>query len=52
VESASGLPHASVAVCNNLLTYDQRLIRRTIGSLSDAAMRRISACLKTALDLP
>jgi mRNA interferase MazF len=52
VDTASGLPHASVAVCNNLLTFDQRLIRRTVGSLSDATMRRINACLKTALELP
>jgi mRNA interferase MazF len=52
VDTASGLPHASVTVCNNLLTFDQRLIRRTVGSLSDATMRRINACLKTALELP
>jgi len=52
VETNSGLPHLSVAVCNNFLTIDQVLILRVIGSLSDAAMQKISDRLKAALELP
>src|SRR5690349_1076566 len=52
VETGCGLPHVSVAVCNNVLTIDQGLIRRTIGQLSDAATQQINDRLKTALDLP
>ena len=51
VDTASGLPHVSVAVCNNFLTLDQALIRRTIGRLSDATMQMIEDGLRTALEL-
>ena len=51
VETASGLVHVSVALCNDLLTYDQGLIRRKIGQLSDVTMQKIHDCLKTALGL-
>jgi mRNA interferase MazF len=51
-ETASGLSHVSVASCTNLLTVDQALIHRTIGYLTDAAMRQVNDCLKTALELP
>jgi mRNA interferase MazF len=52
VDKACGLPHVSVAVCNNLLTADQRLIRRQLGTLSAATTQQIGAALKTALELP
>jgi mRNA interferase MazF len=52
VETASGLPHVSVAVCSNFLTQDQRLIRRTIGTLSDATMQKIGDALRFALEVP
>jgi mRNA interferase MazF len=52
VDTASGLPHVSVAVCNNFLTLDQALIRRTIGALSDATLQKIGDALCAALDLP
>jgi mRNA-degrading endonuclease toxin of MazEF toxin-antitoxin module len=52
VETASGLPHLSVAVCNNFLTLDQTQIRRTVGQLSGATMQKIADCLKTALGMP
>ena len=41
----------SIVQCENLITYDQRLILRVIGSLSDAAMKKIDACLKAALGI-
>ncbi len=51
-ESTSGLSRACVASCANLLTFDQSLVRRTIGSLSDSLLRQIEGCLKTVLELP
>jgi mRNA interferase MazF len=41
----------SVVQCENLITFDQALILRVLGSLSDAAMRQIDACLKEALGI-
>ena len=41
-----------LASCKDILTRDQALILRTIGVLSDAAMRQIEDCLKTVLELP
>ena len=38
--------------CENLITYDQSLILRVIGSLSTSAMHRIDACLKAVLGIP
>jgi mRNA-degrading endonuclease toxin of MazEF toxin-antitoxin module len=52
VETGSGLAFVSVASCNNLLTVRQAPIDKVLGSLSDATMRKIDICLKTALDLP
>jgi mRNA interferase MazF len=52
VEPASGLRHVSYAVCNNLLTIDQKRIVRSMGTLSPAAMQEIDARLRFALGLP
>jgi mRNA interferase MazF len=52
IETASGLRKVCVASCINILTMDQTVILRTIGSISDAAMQQISACLRTVLELP
>lgn len=52
VETASGLSKVCVASCTNVLTRDQALVLRTVGSLSDAAMQRIGDCLKQVLALP
>ncbi len=52
VETGSGLSKVCVASCINVTTYDQALVTRTIGYLSDAAMLQIEACLKTVLELP
>lgn len=41
----------SIIQCENLITYEQRLILRVIGSLSDIAMQQIDVCLKAALDI-
>ncbi len=41
----------SIVQCENLVTHDQRLILRIIGSLSDSAMQQIDACLKDALGI-
>ena len=51
-EPASGLTRVCVANCTTYLTIDQALIQRTVGYLSDAAMRQIAACLRQVLDLP
>ena len=48
----TGLRHASVIQCENLITLDQSLILRTIGRLSSAMIRQIDSCLKAALGLP
>jgi mRNA interferase MazF len=45
----SGLLHDSVISCLNLATLTEDRLDVTIGSLPDAAMARISDCLKTAL---
>jgi mRNA interferase MazF len=52
VETGSGLSKVCVASCANVRTFDQALIPRTIGFLSDAAMGEIEACLKKVLQLP
>ena len=52
VEAASGLSKVCVASCTNVLTIDQALVLRTVGSLSDAAMQQIGDCLKKVLELP
>ncbi len=48
----SGLLHTSAVKCEHLITVHQRLIQRTVGSLSANLMRQIDACLKAALELP
>src|SRR5438128_874781 len=52
VETAAGLSKLCYASCKDILTRDQTLILRTVGVLSDAALRQIEACLKTVLELP
>jgi mRNA-degrading endonuclease toxin of MazEF toxin-antitoxin module len=52
VETGSGLSRVCVASCINVTTYDQALVTRTIGYLSDAAVRQVGACLRTVLELP
>jgi mRNA interferase MazF len=51
VETGSGLNKVCVASCFNLTTYDQALVLRTIGYLSDAVMHQIEACLKVVLEI-
>jgi mRNA interferase MazF len=48
---ATGLRQNSMIQCENLLTYDQRLIITTIGRLSQPMMQQINDCLRKALDL-
>src|SRR5581483_12382629 len=45
VETSSGLSKICDASCPNVLTLDQGFILRTVGSLSDAVLRQIEACL-------
>ena len=40
-----------VASCINITTYDQALVKRTIGYLSDAVMLQIEASLKVVLEI-
>ena len=49
--SGTGLRQNSMIQCENLLTYDQRLIIAKIGELSAPWMQRVDDCLKSALDL-
>ena len=42
----------SIVQCENLVTQDQRLILRRIGSLSDSAMQQVDVCLKATLGIP
>jgi mRNA-degrading endonuclease toxin of MazEF toxin-antitoxin module len=49
VETASGLSKVCVASCINIRTFDQALVLRTIGVLSDATMQQIEGCLRTIL---
>ena len=52
VETTSGLSKVCYASCKDILTRDQTLVLRTVGVLSNAAMREIEDCLKTVLELP
>jgi mRNA interferase MazF len=52
VEAASGLTKLCYASCKDILTRDQTLILRTVGYLSDPAMRQIESCLKAVLEFP
>jgi mRNA interferase MazF len=51
VETNSGLSKVCVASCANITTYDQALVLRIIGYLSDAVMQQIEACLKVVLEI-
>ncbi len=51
VGQQTGLRLNSVVQCENLITYDQSLILRIIGSLSDQIMKQIDDCLKSALGI-
>src|SRR5437763_14171495 len=46
IESAAGLRKFCYISCTNALTLDQALVLRTIGYLSDDAMKQTDACLK------
>jgi hypothetical protein len=52
VETASGLSKVCFVFCKDILTRDQTLVLRTVGVLSDAAMRQIEDCLKQILAIP
>jgi mRNA-degrading endonuclease toxin of MazEF toxin-antitoxin module len=52
IETRSGLSRVCVASCINITTFDQLLVLRTIGTLSDQTMRQIEDCLKTVLGIP
>lgn len=47
----SGLRQDSMVQCENILTFDQRLIIATIGGLSVPMMRLVNDCLRKALKL-
>ena len=49
--SQTGLRQNSMIQCENLLTYDQRLIITSIGQISTPLLEKIQNCLKAALDL-
>ena len=49
--SGTGLRQDSMIQCENLLTYDQRLVINKIGQLPTSLLERIKDCLKAALDL-
>jgi mRNA-degrading endonuclease toxin of MazEF toxin-antitoxin module len=51
VETGSGLGKLCVASCLNITTYDQTLVLRTIGYLSDAVLQEIEASLKVVMDI-
>ena len=44
--------HTSAVKCEHLITIEQSLVQRKIGSLSTALMGKINDCLKASLDLP
>jgi mRNA interferase MazF len=52
IEPTSGLLKRCCASCKDLLTRDQALVHQTLGVLSDAAMQRIEASLRTVLAIP
>ena len=47
----SGLLHTSAIKCENVLTVEQRLIVRTIGTLPRGVMAQVDLCLKESLGL-
>lgn len=48
----TGLRLDSLIQCENLITYDQDLILRTLGTLPATAMSQVDDCLKAALGIP
>lgn len=46
-----GLLAPSIIACWNVLTIDQRFLRRKIGRLPSSLMRQVDTCLKAAFDL-
>jgi mRNA-degrading endonuclease toxin of MazEF toxin-antitoxin module len=52
VETVSGLARLCYASCKDILTRDQALVVRTVGVLSEDAMRQIEDCLKAVLAIP
>jgi mRNA interferase MazF len=51
-EPGSGLRFNSSVQCDTLVTVDQSLVLRVLGSISASALKRIDGCLKAALGLP
>ena len=49
--AGTGLRQNSMIQCENLLTYDQRLVIGKIGQLPAPLLERTRVCLKAALDL-
>jgi mRNA interferase MazF len=47
----SGLRQDSMVQCENILTFDQRLVITTIGKIPAAMMRLVNDCLRQALEL-
>ena len=47
----SGLRQDSMVQCENILTFDQRLVIATIGNLPTPIMRHVNVCLRQALEL-
>jgi mRNA-degrading endonuclease toxin of MazEF toxin-antitoxin module len=52
VETAAGLRKVCVVSCLNIMTYDQSLVFRTIGTVSAAVMQEVERCLKDVLEIP
>ena len=48
----TGLRYDSIVQCENLVTYDHRLIIRILGRLPDSAMQQVDTCLKASLGIP
>ena len=48
----SGLVADSAITCENILTVEQGLISRTIGTLPPLVMRQVDDCVKQSLGLP
>jgi mRNA-degrading endonuclease toxin of MazEF toxin-antitoxin module len=51
LETGAGLSKLCVVSCLNITTFDQSLVRRTVGYLSARVMQQIEACLKTVLEI-
>jgi mRNA interferase MazF len=49
---SAGLLHTSAVKCEHLITIEQNLIQRKIGSLPVQLMRQVDDCLKASLQLP